>query len=151
MFRFTVQLDFYHTEFSHYYAIRLHYGIWPLLWRMKKPCVGLWLCVNVCVHLPITCCYQRLVTRPRVCIFPADWPQSASPLPAPWLAAQTGAPANKHNKKEMGLEVRRTFSSERALHTYIDRYDKCAVNMSEAGWQFDSSLQQCCASLWHVG
>lgn len=37
-----------HTGLLHHYAIRLHYGIWPLLWRMKKPCVGLWLSVFVC-------------------------------------------------------------------------------------------------------
>lgn len=57
-------------------------------------------CLYVCVyvHLLITCCYQRLATRPRVCIFPADWPQSASPLPAPWLGARTGAPAHKHTR-----------------------------------------------------
>ena len=60
--------------------------------------------VTVCVHLLITCCYQRLATRPRVCIFPADWPQSASPLPALWLAVQTGAPAQKHTQKRKGTE-----------------------------------------------
>lgn len=61
---------------------------------MEEPCVeavpSVYVCV--CAHLLITCCYQRLATRPQVCIFPADWPQSASPPPAPWLAAQTGAP-----------------------------------------------------------
>lgn len=64
--------------------------------------VAAYVCVYVCVcaYLPITCCYQRLATRPRVCIFPADWPQSASPLPAPWLAAQTGAPANSTQAKK---------------------------------------------------
>lgn len=60
--------------------------------------------VCVCVSLLITCCYQRLVTQLRVCIFPADWPQSASPLPAPWLAAQTEAPAHKHNKDSRGTK-----------------------------------------------
>lgn len=59
-----------------------------------------WVYLCVCVHLLITCCYQRLATRPRVCIFPADWPQSASPPPALWLAAQTGAPANRNTNKQ---------------------------------------------------
>lgn len=88
-------------RFPYHAAIRLHYGIWPLLWGMDEPCVdlGLSLFVCVCVHLLITCCYQRLATRPRVCIFPADWPQSASPPPALWLAAQTGAPANRNTNK----------------------------------------------------
>lgn len=68
------------------------------------------MCVSACAHtcprvcLRITCCYQRLATRPRVCIFPADWPQSASPLPAPWLAAQTGAPANRHTSQNINIK-----------------------------------------------
>lgn len=65
----------------------------------KAMCWIMAVCICVCVYVLITCCYQRLVNQPRVCIFPADWPQSVSPLPAPWLAAQTGAPANKRIEK----------------------------------------------------
>lgn len=54
-------------------------------------------CVCLCVHLLITCCYRCLVTPLQVCIFPADWPQSASPLPAPESAVRTGAPAGERN------------------------------------------------------
>lgn len=101
MFTFTVQSDLstQGCSITMPYGYTMEYGHCCEGWKSHVlDCGCLYLCV--CVHLLITCCYQRLATRPRVCIFPADWPQSASPLPAPWLAAQTGAPANKHNKKK---------------------------------------------------
>lgn len=36
-------------RFPYHAAIRLHYGIWPLLWGMDEPCVDLGLSLFVCV------------------------------------------------------------------------------------------------------
>lgn len=56
-------------------AIRLHYGIWPLLWRMEKPCVGLWLCVCVCV-----------CAHPHYLLLPAPGDSAPSLHLSSWLA-----------------------------------------------------------------
>lgn len=123
--------------------------------RHVLDCGSVCACVSVCVcvyvQLLITCCYQRLATRPRVCIFPADWPQSASPLPAPWLAAQTGAPVHKHNnnrKKDMGQKVRNTFSSQWALHTSIQQMWSQYEGGRLTVWQLASTALCFIAACW---
>lgn len=86
-----------------------------------------WIVTSVCIcaQLPLTCCYLRLVTRAQVCIFPADWPQSASPLPAPWLAAQTEAPTHKPNRRRHETQGQnKALPSELLCSCTVDYDDK---------------------------
>lgn len=119
-------IRFEHSMLLHHHAIRLHYGIRPLLWRMKKPCVGLWLPVFVCVC--VCACSHYL-------LLPAPGESAPSLHLSSWLAticlstsSSLVSRSNWSSFKKMGLMFRNTFWSDRALCTSIDRW----------GWQFDS-------------